>query len=176
VLLGVITPGWWWWWRDRGTNAPLRVVGLGAGLLGPICSLLALLGGFRNEQPVSATQPASPLPLRPPGATWGGGTACSPFTLVQGAGGHGGIGTGSHTDGLGTPSRCTRDPDPAEGVLVAGLANRHAAVIEVGNVARIAVLRPGSSQSVVMSWGSIRDSGTKVSPIIPHQKFQLVPG
>jgi hypothetical protein len=49
VLLGVITPGWWWWWRDRGTNAPLRAVGLGAGLLGPICSLLALLGGLRNE-------------------------------------------------------------------------------------------------------------------------------
>jgi hypothetical protein len=49
VLLGVITPGWWWWQLDRGTDAPLRVVGLGAGLLGPICSLLALLGGLRNE-------------------------------------------------------------------------------------------------------------------------------
>jgi hypothetical protein len=66
----------------------------------------------------------------PPGATWGGGTACSPFALIQGTGGHGGIGTGSHIDGLGTPSRCTRNPDPAEGVLPAGLANRHAAVIE----------------------------------------------
>jgi hypothetical protein len=69
VLLGVITLGWWWWRRDRGTDAPLRVVGLGAGLLGPICSLLALLGGLRNERPISATQPASPLLLRPPGAT-----------------------------------------------------------------------------------------------------------
>jgi hypothetical protein len=69
VLLGVISPGWWWWWRDRGTDVPLRVVGLGAGLLGPICSLLALLGGLRNERPVSATQPASPLLLRPLGAT-----------------------------------------------------------------------------------------------------------
>jgi hypothetical protein len=130
VFLGVITPGWWWWRRDRGTNTPLCVVGLGAGLLGPICSLLALLGGLRNERPVSATQPASPLLLRPPGATWGGGTACSPFSLVQGARGHGGIGTGSHTDGLGTPSRCTRDLDPAEGVPAAGLANRHATVIK----------------------------------------------
>jgi hypothetical protein len=69
VLLGVITPRWWWWRRDRGTDAPLRIVGLGDGLLGPIYSLLALLGGLRNERPVSATQPASPLLLRPPGAT-----------------------------------------------------------------------------------------------------------
>jgi hypothetical protein len=37
----------------------------------------------------------------------------------------------------------------------------------VGNVARITVLRLGSSQSAVMSCGSIRDSVTKVSPVIP---------
>jgi hypothetical protein len=55
VLLGVITPGWWWWRRDRGTDSPLCVMGLGAGLLGPICSLLALLGGLQNERLVSAT-------------------------------------------------------------------------------------------------------------------------
>jgi hypothetical protein len=36
----------------------------------------------------------------------------------------------SHTDGLGTPYWCTRDPDPMEGVSAAGLANRHAAIIE----------------------------------------------
>jgi hypothetical protein len=41
---GVITPEWWWWRRDRGNDAPLRVVGLGAGLLGLTCSPLALLG------------------------------------------------------------------------------------------------------------------------------------
>jgi hypothetical protein len=175
VLLGVITPGWWWWRWNRGTDAPLRVVGLGAGLLGPICSLLALLGGLRNERPISVTQPTSPLLLRPPGATWGGGTACSPFALVQGAGGHGGISTGSHTDGLGTPSRCTRDPDPAEGVPAAGLANRHAAVIEGRQ--RGQDRRP---QAWVITerrdWGSIRDLGTKVSLVTPHQEFQLVPG
>jgi hypothetical protein len=109
---------------------PLHVVGLGAGLLGPICSPLALLGGLQNERPISATQPASPLLLRPPGATWGGGTACSPFALVQGARGRGVVGAGSHTGGQGTSSRCIRDPDPTEGVLAAGLANRHAAIIE----------------------------------------------
>jgi hypothetical protein len=31
---------------------------------------------------------------------------------------------------MGTPSWCTKDPDPAEGVPAAGLANRHATVIE----------------------------------------------
>jgi hypothetical protein len=113
-----------------GADVPLRVAGLGASHLGPACSPLTLLGGLRNEQPVSTMQPVSPFLLRPPGATWGGGIACSPFALVQGAGGHGGIGAGSHTDGLGTPYRCIRDPDPAEGVPAAGLANRHATVIE----------------------------------------------
>jgi hypothetical protein len=29
VPLGEITPRWWWWRRDRRTDAPLRVVGLG---------------------------------------------------------------------------------------------------------------------------------------------------
>jgi hypothetical protein len=37
----------------------------------------------------------------------------------------------------------------------------------VGSVAKIAVLSPGSSQSAWMFWGRIRDSGTKVSPVIP---------
>jgi hypothetical protein len=104
VLLGVITPGWWWWRQNRRTDVPLRVVGLGAGLLGPICSLLALLGGLQNERPVSATQPASPLLLRPPGATWGGGTACSPFALVQGAGAMAELALGAAPTGWGPPA------------------------------------------------------------------------
>jgi hypothetical protein len=66
----------------------------------------------------------------PLGATWGGGTPCSPFAFVQGAGGHGGVGAGSCTGGLGTSSRCIEDLDPAKGVPAAGLANRHAAVVE----------------------------------------------
>jgi hypothetical protein len=99
VLQGVITLGWWWWRRDRGTDVPLRVVGLGAGLLGPIYSLLALLGGLRNERSISAMQPASPLLLRPPRAAWGGGTACSPFALVQGAGATSGLALGATPTG-----------------------------------------------------------------------------
>jgi hypothetical protein len=46
VPLGVITPRWWWWRWDRRTDAPLRVVGLGASLLVPNYSPLALLGGL----------------------------------------------------------------------------------------------------------------------------------
>jgi hypothetical protein len=45
-------------------------------------------------------------------------------------GGHGGTGTRTPTSGLGTPSRYTRDVDPTKGVSTAGLANRHAALIE----------------------------------------------
>jgi hypothetical protein len=107
-------------------------VGLGAGLLGPTCSPLALLGGSETSDSLarrSLCRISSSDPP-PPRATWGGGTACSPFALVQGARSHSGIGAGSHTGGLGTSNRCTGDPDPVEGVPAAGLANRHAAVVE----------------------------------------------
>jgi hypothetical protein len=46
VSLGEITPRWWWRRWDRRTDVPLRAVGLIAGLLGPACSPLALLGGL----------------------------------------------------------------------------------------------------------------------------------
>jgi hypothetical protein len=131
---GEITPRWRWWqqarWRRwRRTDAPLHALGLGAGLLGPASSPLTLLG-VRNKRSIGATQPVLPLFLRPPGATWGGGAACRSLAPVHGAGGHGETGTRSPTGGLGTPSRYTRDLDPAEGVPTAGLMNRHAALIE----------------------------------------------
>jgi hypothetical protein len=44
--------------------------------------------------------------------------------------GRGRTGTRGCTGGLGTPSWCTRDLDPTEGVPTAGLTNRHAAVVE----------------------------------------------
>jgi hypothetical protein len=58
---------------------PLRALGLRAGLLGPDSCPLTLLGWVRikgrvrDQRPVGATQPASPLFLRPPSATRGGG-------------------------------------------------------------------------------------------------------
>lgn len=65
VPLGVITPRWWWWRRDRRTDAPLRAVGLGAGLLGPTSSPLALLGGpkqatRRRDAACVASPPPTP--------------------------------------------------------------------------------------------------------------------
>jgi hypothetical protein len=51
ALLGVITPRWWLWRRDWRTDAPLRTVDLGASLLGPTCSPLALLGGSEMSDP-----------------------------------------------------------------------------------------------------------------------------
>jgi hypothetical protein len=51
VSLGMITPRWWWWWRDQRTDAPLRAVGLGAGLLDPTSSPLVLLGGSEMSDP-----------------------------------------------------------------------------------------------------------------------------
>jgi hypothetical protein len=94
---------WWWWRRGRRTDAPLRTVGLGACLLGPACGPLALLGRLQNERPVSTMQPASPLLLRPPRTNWGGGAACSPFTLVQGLGATAGA-LGAAPAGWGPPA------------------------------------------------------------------------
>jgi hypothetical protein len=84
VSLGVITPRWWWWRWDRRTDAPLRAVGLGAGLLGPTCSPLALLGGLQNGRPVSVTHPASPLLLRPPELPRAEAPLATPLPLSKG--------------------------------------------------------------------------------------------
>jgi hypothetical protein len=115
-------------------------------------------------------QPASPLLLRTPGATWGGGTACSPFALVQGAGGHGGIGARSRTGGLGTSNWRIGDPDPAVGVPATGLANRHAALVEGrqrGQDRRPQAWVIAERRDVLGEYQGLRDSGTKVSPVIP---------
>jgi hypothetical protein len=124
-------------------------------------------GGLRYKRPVSATQPVSPLLLRTPGATWDGGTACSPFALVQGARGHGGIGAGCRTGGLGPPTGASEIRIPRWGSRPPVWRTATPLSSRVGSMAKIAVLRPGSSQSAGLFWGSIRDSGTKVSPVIP---------
>jgi hypothetical protein len=86
VPLGVITPRWWRWRWDWRTDAPLSTVGLGAGLLGPTCSPLALLGGSEMSDPsarhslrhLSSSDPPSYLgrrhrlqPLYPCPRGWG---------------------------------------------------------------------------------------------------------
>jgi hypothetical protein len=152
-------------------------VGLGAGLLGPTYSPLALLGGLQNERPVSAMQPASPLLLRPPKATWGGGTACSPFALVQGAGGHGGIGATSHTGGLGTSNWCIGDLDPTVGIPASGLANRHAAVVKGQQGGQVCCPQAWVVAERRDVLGEYQGLGDKIFPSNPsHQDCQLVSG
>jgi hypothetical protein len=122
-------------------------------------------------------QPASSLLLQPLGATWSGGTACIPFALVLGAGGHGGIGAGSHTGGLGTPSRCIRDPDPVEGVPAAGLVNCHTAVVEGwqhGQDRRPQAWVITERRDVLGEYQGFRDKSLPSNP--SQQEFQLVLG
>jgi hypothetical protein len=73
----------------------------------------------------------------------------------------------SHTGGLGTSSWCIGDPDPTVGVPAAGLANRHAAIVEGRQCGQD---RRPQARGVVERRDvleSIRDLGTKVSPVIP---------
>jgi hypothetical protein len=87
-----------------------------------------------------------------------------------------GLVLGATTAGWGPPAGASEIRIPRRGSQPLVWRTTTPLSSRVGSVAKIAVLRPGSSQSAEMSWGSIRDSGTKVSPVIPHQEFQLVPG
>jgi hypothetical protein len=167
VPLGVITPRWWWWWRDQRTNAPLRAVGLGAGLLGPTCSPLSLLGGSKMSDPSarrSLRRLSSSDPSELPGAE---ASLVAPLPLSKGLGAAAGLTLRATPAGWGPPADASElwiprwVSQPPVWRTATPLSSR------VGSMAKIAVLRPGSSQSAGMSWGSIRDSGTKVSPVIP---------
>jgi hypothetical protein len=118
-----------------------------------------------------------PLLLRAPGATWGGGAACSPFALIQRAGGRGGTGTRSPTSGLGTPSRYTWDLDPAEGVPTADLMNRHATLIEGQQRGQHRRSHPWiitERRDVLGEYQGFKDKGLTSNPL--HQEFQLLLG
>jgi hypothetical protein len=132
--------------------------------------------GVRDKRPVGVTQPASPLFLRPPGATRGGGATCNPFTLVQGARGHDGS-SGARTGGLGTPSWYTRDLDPAEGVPTAGLSNYHAALVEGRQRGQDRRSQPWiitQRRDALWEYQRFGDKGLTSNPL--HQKLQLLLG
>jgi hypothetical protein len=167
VLLGVITPGWWWWRRDRRTNAPLRIVGLGSGLLGPTCSPLALLGGSKMNDPSarrSLRRLSSSDPLELPGVE---ALLAAPLPLSKGLGAMEGLALGATPAGWGPLAGASKIRISWRGSQLPVWRTATPLSSRVGNMAKIAVLRLRSSQSAEMSWGSIRDSGTKVSLVIP---------
>jgi hypothetical protein len=135
--LGEITPRWWWlrrdrwrWWRrDRRTDAPLRVVVLGARFLGPACGPLALLGRLRNERPISAMQAASPLFLRPPRCHLGWRRCSQPlYPCPRGWGPR--RGRWEPHWRAGDLQLLHQGSGSRGGVPTAGLTNRHVAVVE----------------------------------------------
>jgi hypothetical protein len=147
VPLGEITLRWWWWRRDRWwwwwwwwrrtrwwwwqrTDAPLRALGLGAGLLGPANSPLTLLGGSETNNPSMRRSRCRLSSSDPPGATWAEALLAAPLPLFKGLGAATRPAQGGRTGRLGASSRRIGDPDPTVGVPAAGLTNRHAALVE----------------------------------------------
>jgi hypothetical protein len=113
----------------------------------------------------------------------GGGAACSPFALVQGAGGRGGGagssggGAGSHVGCLRASSRCIGDPDPAMGVSAAGLVNSDAALVEGqqrGQNRRPPPCVVAECRDALEEDKRLRDEGLTSNPL--HQNLQLLPG
>jgi hypothetical protein len=139
-------------WRQ--TDAPLRAMGLGACLLGPACGPLALLWRLYNERPVSATQPVSPLFLRPLERPGVGAPAevslAAPLPLSKGLGATTGVALWAAPAGLGPPAYASEIRIPRRGSRPLVWRTATPLSSRVGSVAKIAVLSPGSSQSTRM--------------------------
>jgi hypothetical protein len=141
---------WWWWWR---TDAPLRTLGLGAGLLGPTSSPLTLLGGSEindlsarhNRRRLSASDPPGPPRAEELHAT--------PLPLSKGRGGATGA-LGATAGALGATPADWGPPAGASEIRIPQWGSRPPVwrtatplSSKVGSVAKITVLNPGSSQS-----------------------------
>jgi hypothetical protein len=167
VLPGVITPGWWWWQRNRRTHAPLRVAGLGAGLLGPTCSPLVFLGVSETSDPSARCSLRCLSSSDPPELPGVEALLAAPLPLSKGLCATTGLALGATPAGWGPPAGASEIWIPRRGSWLPVWRTATPLSSRVGNVAKISVLRLGSSQSAGMSWGSIRYSGTKVSLVIP---------
>jgi hypothetical protein len=177
VPLGEITPRWWWWRWDRRTDAPLCALGLGASLLGPTNSPLALLGGPKQatrRRDAAGVASLPPTPPVPPGAEE---LLAGPLPLSMELGATAGPALGAPLAGWGPPSRYTRDLDPAEGVPTASLTNHHAALIEGPQRGQHRRSQPWiiiERRDVLGEYQGFRDKGLASNPL--HQEFQLLPG
>jgi hypothetical protein len=107
VSLRVLTPRWWWWRRDRRTDAPLRAVRLGVGLLDPTSSPLVLLGGSEMSDP-SARRSLRCLSSDPPELPGAGALAevplAAPLPLSKGLGATVGVALRATPAGWGPPA------------------------------------------------------------------------
>jgi hypothetical protein len=151
VPLGVITPRWWWWRWDRRTDAPLRAVGLGAGLLGPTCSPLTLLGGSEMSDSSarrSLRRLSSSDPAELPGAK---ALLAAPLPLSKGLGAMARLALGAALAGWGPPAGASEIRIPRRGSWV------------------IAECR-----DVLGEYQGLRDKSFPSNP--SHQDCQLVPG
>jgi hypothetical protein len=147
VSLGLITPRWWWWRRDRRNDVPLRAVGLGAGLLDPACSPLTLLGGSEMSDPSARCilrRLSSSDPSELPGAE---APLVAPFPLSKGLGATARLALRATPVGWGPPTGASEIRIPRWGSWPLVWRTATPLSSRVGSVAKIAVLRPGSSQS-----------------------------
>jgi hypothetical protein len=84
---------------------------------------------------------------------------------------------GSHAISLGASSQRIRDPDPAVGISVAGLANRHAALVEGRQRGQDRRPQPWiivERKDTLGEDQGLRNKGLTSNPL--HQDFQLVLG
>jgi hypothetical protein len=88
----------------------------------------------------------------------------APLPLSKGLGAAAGLALGAAPAGWGSLAGASKIRTPQRGSRPPVWRT---ATPRVGSVAKIAVLKPGSSQSAGVAWGRIRDSGTKVSPVTP---------
>jgi hypothetical protein len=151
VPMGVITPRWWWWWWDRRTDAPLRAVGLGAGLLGPTCSPLALLGGSKTSDPSVRRSLRRLSSSEPPELPRVEAPLAAPLPLSKGLRATAGLALRATPAGWGPLTGALEIRIPRWGSRPPVWRTATPLSSRVGNVAKITVLRPGSSQSAGMS-------------------------
>jgi hypothetical protein len=147
VPLGVITPSGWWWRRIRRADVPLRAMGLGAGLLGPTTSPLSLLRGSETSDPSARRSLRRLSSSDPPELTRAEALLVAPLPLSKGLGAAAGLALGATPVGWGPPAGTSeirilrRGSRPPVWRTATPLSSR------VGSVAKIAVLKLGSSQS-----------------------------
>jgi hypothetical protein len=145
VSLGVITPRWSWWRRDRRTDAPLCAMGLGAGLLGLPAVLCRFEGApKRATRQLNAAYVASPPPT-PRSYLGRRHRFAAPLPLSKGLRAMARLALRATPAGWGPPTGALEIRIPRWGSRPLAWRTVTPLSSRVGSVAKIVVLRPGSS-------------------------------